>query len=352
MTKTEILPDGRKVNIFHLENKNGITVDVAEYGATILDIFTPDRKKHFNNIVAGYDSLDSYPASHSYFGGVVGRVANRIANGRFTLDSVNYQLARNEKGINHLHGGIEGLDKKLWKGTAFSAENIRGVKLTYVSPDGEEGYPGNLKVEVTYTLNDNDELHIDYLATTDKATIINLTNHSYFNLSGNFDSTILNHLLQINADRYLPVNSNLIPLGEPEGVEGTPFDFRTPKPIGRDIAAPDTQLAFCNNGYDHNFVLNKSPAEGLSFALRLTEPVSGRVLEIYTDQPGMQFYSGNFFDGSVSGKEGCRYKKYAALVFEPQKFPDSPNHPSYPPVVLRPGQRYIQHTILKFKTSE
>lgn len=349
MTTSEKLPDGRIVKTFHLQNKNGIKVNVTEYGATILNIFTPDNKNHFADIVPGYDSVSSYLNDHSYFGCIVGRFANRIADGEFKLDSVTYQLAKNENGINHLHGGNEGLNKKLWSGEYFTNENTTGVKLTYTSPDGEEGYPGNLKIEVTYSLHDSDELHINYSATTDKSTVVNLTNHSYFNLSGNCDSSILNHQLEINADSFLPVNNKLIPTGAPAKVENTPFDFRTAKTIGKDIAVPDSQFIFCNGGYDHCFVLNKS-GDTPSFALRLTEPTSGRILEIYTDQPGIQFYSGNFFNGSVTGKKGCSYKKYGALVFEPQKFPDSPNQPSYPSTVLKQGEKYTQHTILKFKT--
>lgn len=348
---TASLPDGRQVNLYHLENKNGISVDVSEYGATIVNIFTPDKKGNLGNIVAGYDSMSTYFNDQSYFGCIVGRVANRIANGKFTLDTIEYTLQRNEGGINHIHGGKDGFHKKLWKGETFVNEKGQSVRLTYASPDGEEGYPGNLKVTVTYSLNDSNEFHISYDAVTDKPTIVNLSNHSYFNLSGLCDSTVLGHLLQINADQYLPVNKNLIPLGASAAVHNTPFDFRTPKAIGRDIGNLDSQLMFCNGGYDHNFVLNhQATGKGLNFVLRLSEPVSGRVIEMYSDQPGLQFYSGNFFDGSVRGKKGCRYKKYSFLVFETQKFPDSPNHPDYPSVELRPGQTYQHNTVLKFKT--
>jgi aldose 1-epimerase len=351
--RTVMMPDGRAVKVFHLINKQGISVDVMEYGATLLNILTPDKNGKFINILAGYDSVETYFRDKSYFGCVVGRYANRIAEGKFKLNNIEYQLKRNEKNTNHLHGGIEGLNKRLWQGVPIIADKSQAVKLSYMSPDGEEGYPGNLNISVTYTLNDSNDLHIDYQAVTDKATVVNLSNHSYYNLSGNCQTSILEHQLQINADSFLMVNSNLIPVGNGVSVLNTPFDFRKPKNIGKDINALDSQLVYCNGGYDHNFILNsKAKNDHLNFALRLCEPKSGRVLEFFTDQPGLQFYSGNFLNGSIAGKNGCVYKKYDALVFETQKFPDSPNHPEYPSTELNPGQTYSHHTILKFKVSE
>jgi len=346
-TRVAVLPDGRKVNIYHLQNSQGVSVEISELGATILSIRTPDRKNHFDDIMPGYDSIADYVNDRSYFCGVVGRYANRIADGKFTIDSATYNLEKNENGINHIHGGLNGFNKKIWKGEMVSVKDIHSVMLRYTSADGEEGYPGKLTIQVVYFLTDSNELNILYSAKTDKPTVVNLTNHSYFNLSGNCDSSILNHVLQINADSYLPVNKALIPLGEPSAVENTPFDFRSPKNIGKDLAATDSQFVYCNGGYDHNFILNRKDSK-VAFACRLSDPANGRVLEIYTNQPGLQFYSGNFFNGSVKGKGGCLYKKYGALVFEAQKFPDSPNHPSYPSTVLKPGEEYSQHTVFKF----
>ena len=350
---TVTMPDGRSVKVFHLQNKNGVSVDVMEYGATLINIYTPDNKGKLENIVAGYDSVETYFSDNSYFGSIVGRFANRIADGKFKINDTEYSLPRNEKNINHLHGGINGLNKKLFKGTLFINEDNQVVKFNYTSPDGEEGYPGNLDITVSYILNDSNELHIDYQATTDKATIVNLSNHSYFNLSGDCKAGILNHQLQVNADSFLTVDKNLIPKGKPVPVKNTPFDFKMLKTIGRDIALPDSQLIYSNGGYDHNFVLNKSEDTGeLQLALRLYEPGSGRTLEVFTDQPGLQFYSGNFFNGGTVGKKGCSYEKYGALVFETQKFPDSPNHPDYPSTLLQPGETYQHHTVLKFEVIE
>jgi aldose 1-epimerase len=349
-SRSIIIPDGRVVKIFHLQNKQGVSVDAMEYGATLINIFTQDRNGNFGNILAGYDSVKTYFQDQSYFGCVVGRYANRIAGGRFKLNGIEYNLLKNEKNINHLHGGINGFNKKLWKGTPIIAEGSQAVKFIYISPDGEEGYPGNLNATVTYTLNDSNELHIDYTATTDKATIVNLSCHSYFNLSGNCNTGILAHQLQINADSFLMVDRNLIPIGNASSVANTPFDFRTPKNIGMDFSVPDSQLIYSNGGYDHNFILNGNRNNNsMNFALRLSEPKTGRILEIFTNQPGLQFYSGNFLNGSIIGKNSCAYQKYGALVFETQKFPDSPNHSSYPSTELQPGQTYRHNTVLKFK---
>lgn len=351
-TRSVIMPDEQTVHIFRLQNKNGISLEAMEYGAILLNISIPDRSGKFENIVAGYDSAQSYFNDKSYFGAIVGRYANRIASGRFNLNGKEYTLLKNEKNINHLHGGISGFNKKIWKGSVVSTKGgDKAVQFTYNSPDGEEGYPGNLNITVTYTLNDSDELRIDYKATTNKPTIVNLTNHSYFNLTGDFNSKISDHQLEINADSFLTVDQNLIPTGNPVPVKGTPFDFRTTKSVGKDIFVPDSQFIYCNGGYDHNFVLKKGPVyKGLSFVARLSDPMSGRIMEVYSDQPGVQFYTGNFLDGSVTGKKGCIYNKYGALTLETQKYPDSPNHPQYPSTVLLPGETYQQHTVLKFKT--
>ena len=345
------MPDGRTVKVFHLQNKQGISVDVMEYGATILNIFTPDRSGNFNDILAGYDSIETYFRDQSYFGCVVGRFANRIAEGKFMLDSVEYKLNKNEKNINHLHGGINGLNKKLWKGNLIIADHSQAVKLSYISPDGEEGYPGNLDITVTYTLNDSNELKMDFIAKTDKATVVNLTNHLYYNLSDSCKTSILEHQLQVNANSFLKVNKNLIPVGAASSVENTPFDFREPKTIGKDIYAPDSQFIYCG-GYDHNFILNRNNNDNLNFAVRLYEPTSGRVLELFTNQPGLQFYSGNFLNGNIIGKKGRVYKKYDALALEAQKFPDSPNHCNYPSTELQIGQTYNHNTVLRFKIVE
>jgi aldose 1-epimerase len=320
--------------VYTLKNESGFEVSITNYGGAITSLKAPDRHGNFADIVLGFDSLDDYARNTRYFGPLIGRHANRIARGRFSLDGVEYQLPCNN-GPNHLHGGFKGFDKRVW--TAHEAEN--NLHLTYLSKDGEEGYPGNVTAYVDYTLLDN-ELRIDYRATTDRDTIVNLTNHSYFNLRG--VGTILDHELTLNADHFTPVSEDLIPTGEIKPVEGTPMDFRTAKAIGSEIENVPS-------GYDHNYVLNNWNST-LQFAARLYEPVSGRVLEIFTTEPGMQFYSGNFLDGSFTGKYGIAYEKYTGLCLEPQHFPDAPNHPNFPSTVLRPGEEYKHTSVYRFSS--
>jgi aldose 1-epimerase len=317
-------------NGYTLANDLGFEVSINTYGGAITSLKTPDRHGIFGVIVLGFDTLDEYVRNPRYFGALIGRHANRIASGKFSLNGVQYQLSKNN-GANHLHGGFNGFDKRVWS----ARQDGNTLHLSYFSKDGEEGYPGNLTALVDYTLLDN-ELRIDYRATTDRDTIVNLTNHSYFNLRG--EGTILDHELTLNADSFTPVAEDLIPTGEIRSVEGTPMDFRKRKVIGSHI--PDVQ-------YDHNFVLNDWNGS-LRLVARLYEPVSGRVLEILTTEPGIQFYSGNFLDGSLVGKNGMVYKKYAGLCLEPQHFPDAPNHPNFPSTLLCPGEEYKQSTIFRF----
>jgi len=356
VTQTQFgtLPDGRAVHLFTLRNVNGIEVRLIDYGGIVLSIMAPDRVGSFGDITLGYDDLEGYLTETPYFGALVGRYGNRIAGGRFTLDNVEYELATNN-GSNHLHGGDVGFDKVLWAATPSESSDGVGVALTYQSPDGEEGYPGTLDVSVDYLLNDDDELVIEYRASTDKPTPVNLTHHTYFNLAGSGD--ILGHDLMINADRYTPVDATLIPTGELAEVAGTPFDFAAPTTIGARIGNEDEQLAF-GGGYDHNFVLDR-PDDGASIraggeltelrlAARVVEPLSGRVVEVETTEPGLQFYSGNFLDGSIHGKGGQAYEHHSGLCLETQHFPDSPNQPGFPATILRPGQEYHTKTIYRF----
>jgi aldose 1-epimerase len=335
--------DGAAVDLYTLTNAHGIEVRITNYGATVVSILTPDRNGAMADIVLGFDDFERYKTNTSFLGVVVGRYGNRIAKGRFSLDGTEYTLATNN-GPNHLHGGLKGFDKAVW--TARSVDTAEGpsVELEYLSQDGEEGYPGNLSAKVVYTLTDDDELRIDYSATTDKKTVVNLTNHSYFNLAGSGD--ILAHEVEIDADRFTPVDATLIPTGALQPVEGTPFDFRRATPIGARIDQPDEQLGF-GGGYDHNFVLNRE-GEGLSLAARVTDPASGRWLEVRTTEPGVQFYTGNFLDGTIRGKGGQMYQKRAGFCLETQHFPDSPNHPTFPSTVLEPGQRYETTTVFAF----
>jgi len=339
--------DGQPVHLFTLTNVNAMEVAITDHGATVVSIKTPDRSGIFADVVLGFDDLNGYLRNEPYFGVTVGRYANRIANGRFTLDGVEYQLAQNNDG-NSLHGGLKGFDKVLWdtKGTANSEEPA--LELTYLSKDGEEGYPGNLIVKVQYTLTANNELRIDYMATTDKHTIINLTNHSYFNLAGEGSGDILNHLLEIDADRYTPINTRLIPTGELQAVENGPFDFRKPTAIGRRIDSEHQQLKLAG-GYDHNFVLKGGGS--LSFAARAIEPSSGRMLEVFTTQVGMQFYSGNFLNGMAQGKRRTEYQRRSGFCLETQHFPDSPNHPNFPSTVLKAGDAFESTTVYAFSVA-
>lgn len=318
-------------NFYTLTNNNGVEVSITNYGGTVTSIKVPDRNGVFGDIVLGYDTIEEYMRNPRYLGALIGRYANRIAGGRFSLNGVEYQLAQNNNGANHLHGGVRGFDKRIWK----VSETPASLHFEYFSPDGEENYPGNLTVAVDYSLNDQNELRIEYHATTDKDTIINLTNHSYFNLAG--QGTILDHELTLQADSFTPVSDELIPTGEIRAVDGTRMDFRTPRVISE-------------GGYDHNFVLNDWQLGSVRSVAKLREPKSGRVMEVFTTQPGIQFYSGNFLDGSLIGKGGVAYEKYAALCLETQHFPDSPNQPNFPSTVLRTGETYNETTIYKFTT--
>jgi aldose 1-epimerase len=343
------LPGGEKVSLYTLSNARGIRVAVTNYGGTVVSIHAPDRDGRTADVVLGYVALDGYLKASPYFGSIVGRYANRIAKGRFTLDGRTYTLATNN-GENALHGGKKGFDKVVWQARPSTTPAGPAVTLSYTSPDGEEGYPGTLKAEVTYTLTDDNELRIDYAATTDKPTVVNLSNHSYFNLGGPDERDILSHLLTIDADRYTPVDPTLIPTGQLAPVEGTPFDFRKPTPIGSRIEADDDQLRR-GRGYDHNFALN-GEAGKLRPVVRLAHGPSGRVMEILTTEPGVQFYSGNFLDGSITGKGGKVYVRRAGLCLETQHYPDSPNHQAFPSTVLRPGERYRSTTIYRFTTEK
>ena len=336
--------DGRPVILYTLTNSHGVEVRTMSYGGIILSLRVPDRKGQLADIVLGHEKMEGYIPNPPYFGAIVGRYANRIANGTFTLDGKTYSLPKND-GPNTLHGGVtRTFDKVVWDGQPLQGKN--GAAFTYLSKDGEEGFPGNLKTTVTYTLTDTNELIIDYEATTDKATPINVSQHSYFNLKGEGNGDILDHEIMINADKFTPVDKNLIPTGELRPVKGTPFDFTTSTKIGTHIDDNYEQLVL-GHGYDHNFVLNRKGA-GLSLAARVYEPTTGRVLEVTTTQPGVQFYTGNFLDGSITGKEGHVYKHRYGLCLETQHFPDSPNHPDFPTTILKPGGKFHQTTVFKF----
>ena len=340
------LPDGRGVDLFTLTNAHGVEVRVMTYGAIITVVRAPDRTGQLDDIALGFDSLAGYLGEHPYFGALVGRYANRIARGQFTLDGVTYHLALNN-GPNSLHGGRRGFDKVLWTGESVPGPNAAGVSLRYTSVDGEEGYPGTLAAHVTYTLNARDELVVDYEATTDKPTVVNLTQHSYWNLKGEGRGDILGHVVEIDALSFTPVDSTLIPTGELAPVAGTPFDFRMPIAVGARIGAPNEQIRF--GGYDHNWVLDRRDgAGGLTHAARVVEPSTGRTLDLSTTEPGIQFYTGNFLDGTIVGKAGHVYIHRGALVLETQHFPDSPNHANFPSTVLRPGATYRSQTVFRF----
>lgn len=338
-------PGGESVRIYTLTNSAGIEVRVITYGGIITSLRTPDRTGNFDDIVLGFDSLEGYLAKHPYFGTLVGRYANRISGGRFTLDGVRYKLAQNN-GENHIHGGIKGFDKVVWRDRPVEEDNGVGVVLEYTSADGEEGYPGTLDVQVTYTLTGDNELVCDYRATTDRATPINLTQHSYFNLAGQGTGNVLRHLLELNAAAFTPNDAELIPTGEIRPVEGTPFDFRNEMPIGARINSPYEQIQI-GGGYDHNYVLNPAD-EGPTLAARVREPVTGRVMEVYTTEPGVQLYTGNFLDGTLTGKGGSIYGRRSGFCLETQHYPDSPNRPEFPSTILRPGETYESRTVFKF----
>jgi aldose 1-epimerase len=339
------LPDGTAVELYTLSNESGMIVQIMTYGGIITSLRVPDREGNLGDVVLGYDSLDGYLTRNPYFGCIVGRFANRIAGGRFALDGVDYQLAVNN-GPNHLHGGLVGFDKRVWRAATGRSDGAICLALSYLSRDGEENYPGNLYVTVTYTLMRDNALRISYRARTDKPTILNLTNHTYFNLAGVGD--ILDHEVMINADRFTPVNEALIPTGDLQPVEGTPLDFRQPMRIGARINDPHEQIARAG-GYDHNFVVNGTPGE-LRLAARVYEPTRGRVLEVRTTEPGVQFYTGNFLDGTISGKGGVVYARRSGLCLETQHFPDSPNQPTFPSTVLRPGENFHSTTVFTFST--
>ena len=335
------VPDGRDVELYTMVNKNGLRARVMTFGAILVSLEVPDRDGKLSDITLGYDTFPDYLSGTSYFGAIVGRYGNRIGKGTFTLNGVTYQLATNN-GENHLHGGIKGFNKVLWEAESFERSEAAGVKLSYLSIDGEEGYPGNLTSAVTYTLTNKNELVIDYQASTDNATPINMTHHSYFCLAGQGERDILGHELMLNAENYTPVDEGLIPTGEIRSVKNSFMDFTSPKTIGRDIDQ-------VQGGYDHNYVLT-SGGGTLALAARVHEPSSGRIMEVYTTEPGIQFYSGNFLDGSVTGKSGKVYQKHYGFCLETQHFPDSPNNPQFPSAILYPGDNYTHKTVLKFLT--
>ena len=341
-------PDGTPVGIYRLTNSHGLVATITNYGGIVVSLLVPDRDGKLGDIVLGYDTLAGYLVASPYFGCVVGRYGNRIAKGEFRLDGRTYSLAKND-GDNHLHGGKTGFDKVVWLPQPLPANDRVGLQLQYLSHDGEEGYPGALSVTVTYTLSDQSEFIVEYLATTDKATVVNLTHHSYFNLDG-ADEDALGHWLTINADSFTPVDRSLIPTGEIRAVRGTPMDFTRPKTIGADVRSNDPQLAI-GHGYDHNWVLNRNQ-DGLSLAASLVGPRSGRVMEILTTEPGIQFYGGGWLDGAIVGKEGRAYGPCWGLCLETQHYPNSPNQVGFPPTVLRPGETYRSRTVHRFSVAK
>ena len=339
--------DGFIVDQYTLKNSNGMEVSIISYGGIITSWKAKDRNGDYKDIVLGFTNLSDYETSSPYFGAIIGRYGNRIREGKFSLDGVEYNLAVNN-GENHLHGGLKGFDKVIWDVEKEVNDKLASLILRYNSMDMEEGYPGNLDVKVTYTLTNDDELRVRYEAETDKKTVVNLTQHSYFNLSAGLSRDILSHQITIDADSYLPVDKTLIPTGELRGVEGTPFDFRESKRVGDDIYDKDTQLTF-GNGYDHCWVLNKQ-GEGIRIVASAYEPLSGRLLEVSSDQPGIQFYSGNFLDGTLESKDGSKYEFRSGFCLETQHYPNSPNQESFPSVTLNPGEKYETETIFRFIT--
>jgi aldose 1-epimerase len=341
--------EGIPVYRYTLTNKKGTEAIVISYGATLVSLKVPDRSGKSADVVLGYDSLDGYEQGKSFFGATIGRYGNRIAGGEFKLDGTSFHLPKND-GPNSLHGGTTGFNKRVWMGVDRSKADGQVLELSYTSADGEEGYPGTLKVKVTYTLPaESNELRIDYFATTDKNTVLNLTNHSYFNLSGVATQEIVDHELMLRAPEFLPVDSTLIPTGELHPVRRTPFDFTKSTAIGARINQNDEQLKF-GKGYDHNWVLGKTEMTGLRLAAEVFEPTSGRVLEVLTTEPGIQFYSGNFLDGTARGKGALLYAHRTGFCLETQHYPDSPNHPKFPSTELQPGQTYRSTTVFRFST--
>lgn len=331
--------EGQPVDLYTLSNANGVTVKITNYGGIVTSLTVPDKNGQMDDVVLGFDSLDKYLEGHPYFGAIVGRYGNRIAKGKFTLNGTEYKLAANN-GENHLHGGIKGFDKVVWNAEIVKKENEVAIKLSYLSKDGEEGYPGNLSVVVIYTLTNDNELKILYEAETDKPTPINLTHHSYFNLKGAGNGNILGHLMTFAADRFTPVDEGLIPTGELRSVKDTPMDFTVSKAIGERIDR-------VKGGYDHNYVLNDWDGS-LRQAAKVVEPASGRVMEVWTTEPGLQFYTGNFLDGTITGKNSKVYHKHYGFCLETQHFPDSPNKPEFPSTILEPGEKYTHTTIYRF----
>jgi aldose 1-epimerase len=339
---------GEAVEEYTLTNANRMEVKIINYGGVITSIRVPDRDGQWDNVVLGFDNLADYETRSPYFGNITGRYANRIAGATFTIDGTAHTLAANN-GPNSLHGGVDGFDNRVWTAETVEGDGEVGLSLSYLSPDGEEGYPGNLSVTVVYTLTDNDEIRIDYTATTDAPTVVNLTNHSYFNLSGNGSGDIYDHILMVNADRYTPVDETLIPTGELAPVDGTPFDLRAGLRIGAGIRSNDPQMIL-GRGYDHNFVLNREDDTSLVLAARLYDPASGRILETWTTEPGLQVYTGNFLDGTIIGSSGDMYRQGDAICLETQHFPDSPNQPDFPSTELRPGDTYQTTTVYSFSS--
>jgi len=337
--------DGQSVELFTLTNAMGTEAKITNYGGIVVSLKVPDRDRKFADVVLGFNDLETYLKGHPYFGTIIGRYGNRIAKGRFSLNGVEYKLAVNN-GPNHLHGGIKGFDKVVWTPAPTTTRNAASLSLTYLSKDGEEGYPGNLNVKVVYTLTNNNELRIDYSATTDKDTVINLTQHSYFNLAGEGNGDILNHQLTLKANRFLPTDATSIPTGELRSVGGSPFDFVTPHAIGERINQNDQQLQF-GNGYDHNWIVNGKPGR-LRVAAEVYEPTSGRLMKVWTTEPGIQFYTGNFLDGTLTGKSGKPYARRSGFCLETQHYPDSPNQPTFPTTTLRKGATYNSTTIYHF----
>jgi len=338
-------PDGQSVELFTLTNAMGTEAKITNYGGILVSLSVPDRTRKFADVVLGFNDLESYLKGHPYFGSIIGRYGNRIAKGHFSLDGVEYKLAVNN-GPNHLHGGIKGFDKVVWTPAPTTTRNAASLSLTYLSTDGEEGYPGNLNVKVVYTLTNKNELRIDYSATTDKDTVINLTHHSYFNLAGEGNGDILNHQLTLKANRFLPTDATSIPTGELRSVGGNPFDFVTAHAIGERINQNDQQLQF-GNGYDHNWVVNGKPGR-LRVAAEVYEPTSGRLMQVWTTEPGIQFYTGNFLDGTLTGKSRKAYQRRSGFCLETQHYPDSPNEPKFPTTTLRKGATYTSTTIYHF----
>ena len=337
--------DGQSVDLYTLRNLHGVEAKITNYGGILVSLKVPDRNGKFDDVVLGFNDLDTYLKGHPYFGALIGRYGNRIAKGRFTLNGVEYKLAVNN-GDNTLHGGLKGFDKVVWTGKEMKTQAGPAVALTYLSKDGEEGYPGNLNVRVVYTLTNNNEIKIDYSATTDKDTVINLTEHSYFNLAGEGSGDILNTIVTINGNRFLPTDAGSIPTGELRSVKGTPFDFLTAHAIGERINQDEEQLKL-GNGYDHTWIINGRPGT-LRFAAMAYDATSGRTMQVWTTEPGVQFYTGNFLDGTLTGKSGKIYQRRFGFCFETQHYPDSPNHPAFPTTTLKKGATYRSTTIYRF----